>query len=136
MADIWRSNWGWMLEQGASTWFEVFDERWSRCHYWSGAPTWQMSRYGLGLHTRLDVRGTHVALLVNTLGLSRLSGSIHLPGPGLVSVSWRTTSDRSLEYSITIDKGMRLLVGAHHYELAAGSHTFELLRRPNTELYE
>ena len=34
--EIWRKSWGWMLEIGAQTWFEVFDERWSQCHYWAG----------------------------------------------------------------------------------------------------
>jgi alpha-L-rhamnosidase len=33
---------------------EVFDTRWSHCHPWAGCPTWQMSRYLLGLHPRLD----------------------------------------------------------------------------------
>jgi len=43
-----------MLDQGASTWWEVFDDLWSRCHLWSSAPTWQMSRYLLGLSPRFD----------------------------------------------------------------------------------
>jgi hypothetical protein len=136
VADIWRSNWGWMLEQGATTWYEVFDERWSRCHYWSGAPTWQMSRYGLGLHPALDTDGAHVKLLVNTLGLEQLTGSIYLPGPGLVSVSWTKAGDTGLEYSITVSAGVRIEVAGQIHDLEAGSYTFELTRRPNTELYE
>ncbi|HEY0828221.1 MAG TPA: hypothetical protein VGE40_09000 [Bacilli bacterium] len=44
-----KSCWGWMIEQGATTLLEVFDTRWSHCHAWSGSPTWQMSRYALGL---------------------------------------------------------------------------------------
>jgi len=33
----------------------LFDTRWSHCHQWSGCPTWQMSRYSLGLRPRLDL---------------------------------------------------------------------------------
>jgi hypothetical protein len=69
-ADIWRTNWGWMLEKGATTWWEVFDDRWSHCHYWSGAPTWQLSRYGLGLHPQLDSGGSSVILRVSDFGLA------------------------------------------------------------------
>ncbi|MFP3822224.1 hypothetical protein SB658_26385, partial [Bacillus sp. SIMBA_008] len=47
--NLWREGWGWMLTSGATTWWEVFDDRWSRCHAWSGAPTWQLSRFTLGL---------------------------------------------------------------------------------------
>lgn len=43
-AEVWRTCWGWLLDQGATTWWEVFDDRWSQCHRWSGSPTWQLSR--------------------------------------------------------------------------------------------
>jgi alpha-L-rhamnosidase len=49
-----RKCWGWMLEQQSGTWLEVFDVRWSHCHQWAGCPTWQLSRYGLGLRPRWD----------------------------------------------------------------------------------
>ncbi len=47
--DQYHSCWGWLLEGGHTTWCEVFDRRWSRCHHWSGSPTWQLSRYVLGI---------------------------------------------------------------------------------------
>lgn len=47
--DQYRTCWGWMLEQGATTLLEVFDPRWSHCHAWSGCPAWQLSRHVLGL---------------------------------------------------------------------------------------
>lgn len=55
--DQYRRCWGWALNEGLTTWPEVFDLRWSHCHQWSGCPTWQLSRYVLGLSPRFDVGG-------------------------------------------------------------------------------
>ncbi len=53
--DQYRSCWGWALDQGLTTWPEVFDLRWSHCHQWSGCPTWQLTRYVLGISPRRDL---------------------------------------------------------------------------------
>jgi hypothetical protein len=50
-----RSCWGWLAAQDA-TFLEVFDDRWTHCHQWSGCPTWQLSRYVLGLMPRFDIK--------------------------------------------------------------------------------
>jgi hypothetical protein len=52
--DQYRRCWGWMLEEGRTTWVEVFDTHWSHCHQWAGCPSWQLSRYLSGLHTGKD----------------------------------------------------------------------------------
>ena len=39
--DQYRACWGWALGEGRTTWVEVFDTRWTHCHQWAGAPTWQ-----------------------------------------------------------------------------------------------
>ncbi len=49
-----RQCWDWAMGDGRATWREVFDTRWSRCHQWSGCPTWQLSRYLLGRQPRYD----------------------------------------------------------------------------------
>lgn len=49
-----KTCWGWLAAQD-NTWLEVFDGRWSHCHQWSGCPTWQLSRYCLGLTPREDL---------------------------------------------------------------------------------
>ena len=49
-----KTCWGWLAAQD-NTWLEVFDGRWSHCHQWSGCPTWQLSRYCLGLMPREDL---------------------------------------------------------------------------------
>jgi len=60
--DQYRRCWGFALEEGRTTWIEVFDTRWSHCHQWSGCPTWQLSRYVLGLHPRFDLGPFHYLL--------------------------------------------------------------------------
>lgn len=87
--DQWRTCWGWMLERGAETWFEVFDDRWSHCHFWSGSPTWQMSRYLLGLWPRWD-RGVGEAELKLRPGgdLPGAAGVLAFPGGATVEVAW------------------------------------------------
>lgn len=62
--------WGWMLKEGLSTWLEVFDNRWSHCHQWSGCPTWQLSRYLSGLHPRFD-------LGINVFDFNLHHGNLH-----------------------------------------------------------
>ena len=47
---------GWALQQ-SPTWLEVFDVRW-RLHSWGGCPTWQLSRFLLGL-APFDVGSRH-----------------------------------------------------------------------------
>ena len=81
---------GWMLEQGATTWWENFDPRWSRCHQWSGTPTWLLSRLLLGMWVEED-GGLRVDL--HRAGLPRASGRLPLPGRGSVDVSWEAGPD-------------------------------------------
>ena len=56
-----RGAWGWAATQ-SSTWLEVFDPRWEKVHSWSGCPTWQLSRFTLGLSPRYDVAPRHFDL--------------------------------------------------------------------------
>lgn len=88
--EIWRTAWGWMLDEGATTWWEVFDDRWSRCHAWSGAPTWQMTQYVLGLKPSPNLDGWTVR--VNTLGMDSAKGIVPLGGT-MVRVSWEVQDD-------------------------------------------
>ena len=88
-----RSCWGWALGDGRTTWLEVFDTRWSHCHQWSGCPTWQLSRYGLGLHPRYDLGERHYDLLLLAGSLPEASGLVPLSGmTESIEVSWRKTN--------------------------------------------
>ena len=74
-----RTCWGWALDQGLTTWPEVFDLRWSHCHQWSGCPTWQLSRYLLGINLRQDI-GPRV-LEFKPIGTHLESVNGHVPVP-------------------------------------------------------
>ncbi len=85
-----RTCWGWALEEGLTTWPEVFDKRWSHCHQWSGCPTWILSRYVLGLHPCFDLGENHYVLKLESGGLDSAKGTLPVPYSGdTVSVSWK-----------------------------------------------
>jgi len=87
-----RSCWGWMLEQGYTTWLEVFDPRWSHCHQWSGCPTWLLSRQVLGLRPRFNLGGRSYLLNIQAGSLRWASGRVPFPDEtGGVEVSWSRT---------------------------------------------
>lgn len=101
--DQYRKCWGWMLEDGRTTWIEVFDTRWSHCHQWAGCPTWQLSRYVLGLHPRFDLGENHLALRVIPGSLRQASGRVPLPGGPegrTAAVDWRIDEEGVMRYHI------------------------------------
>jgi hypothetical protein len=98
--DQYRRSWGWMLAQGLTTLAEVFDLRWSHCHQWSACPTWQMSRYLLGLCPRFD-RGTgHYELELKPGSMRAASGVVPVNGTDdRIRIAWRRKG-RSIRYTI------------------------------------
>lgn len=92
--DQYRKCWGWALEDGRTTWLEVFDTRWSHCHQWAGCPTWQLSRYALGLQLRQDLGPNHLVLALHPGSLEQAEGNIPLPGlDQSIKVKWQKKSD-------------------------------------------
>jgi hypothetical protein len=103
-----RKCWGWMLEDGRSTWVEVFDTRWSHCHCWAGCPTWQLSRYCLGLTTRYDLGKRHFELTLMPGLLKKCEGSLPLPNEdGFIKIKWQKKSD-GLHYQVETPKPIYL----------------------------
>ncbi len=91
--DQYRLCWGYALDQDRTTWIEVFDPRWSHCHQWSGCPTWQLSRYVLGLWNRRDWGTNHFQFKFAPGSLKRAQGAIPLIGEGdVVEVAWHRTA--------------------------------------------
>lgn len=87
--DVYRKAWGWALEDGRTTWVEVFDTRWSHCHQWSGCPTWQLSRFVLGLDPRFDRAPLNYALHLQPGNLPSAKGCFPLPEDrGVIQVQW------------------------------------------------
>jgi len=106
--DQYRKCWGWMLEDGRTTWIEVFDTRWTHCHQWSGAPTWQLSRYVLGLQPRLDLGAFHYVLRLRPGSLRQAEGGLPLPdGSGTIRVRW-TRGPQGVHYVLRSPRPIHL----------------------------
>jgi alpha-L-rhamnosidase len=90
--DQYRKCWGWALEGGRTTWVEVFDTRWSHCHQWAGSPTWQLSRYILGIKPRADLGQNHFDFHPFPGSLKSASGKIPTPA-GSLHVTWTREKD-------------------------------------------
>jgi hypothetical protein len=97
--DQYKTCWGWMLNQGITTCTEVFDTRWSHCHQWAGCPTWQLSRYGLGLHPAFDRAENSFDLNLVPGYLEEASGKVPLPDGKAIRISWKKSGDH-IDYSI------------------------------------
>lgn len=92
-----RSCWGWALSQGLTTWPEVFDLRWSLCHQWSGCPTWQLSRYILGLWPRQDLGANTFEFISHRNSLHLATGEVPIPETDLtVSVTASRKNNRRI----------------------------------------
>ncbi|MFM1851696.1 MAG: hypothetical protein RIS54_1380 [Verrucomicrobiota bacterium] len=93
--DQYRTCWGWALGDGRTTWLEVFDPRWSHCHQWAGCPTWQLSRWLLGLRARYDRGEHHFDVELATGSLPAVSGAVPLPGRAdAIQVAWTKSNDQ------------------------------------------
>ena len=118
--EIWRKAWGWMLSQGAKTWWEVFDERWSQCHYWAGSPTWQMTRRILGVDPTLHEGRPAIRLAVYPGNLPNARGRVAFPGVGWAEASWERTK-KGINYRIECDSPWTLLRPGQTTTCAAGT---------------
>ena len=85
-----RKCWGWALGDDRTTWVEVFDTRWTHCHQWSGCPTWQLTRYVLGLKNRFDISERTYDFSLETCALNKAEGTIPITGTDkVIKVSWK-----------------------------------------------
>jgi hypothetical protein len=116
-----RKCWGWALGEGRTTCLEVFDTRWSHCHEWSGCPTWQLSRYILGLRPRFDLGSGVYDLKIQPGSLRRASGDIPTPDGSAIRVSWTATSTR---IRVRIEAAHPIRLRIDNREVAV-SHTYE-----------
>jgi len=107
--DQYRKCWGWGINQGLTTWMEVFDLRWSHSHQWSGAPTWQLSRYVLGLHPAFDKKMNSFTLDLKTGDLQHAEGKIPLPSGKMVQLSWKKSAEKVL-YEIKTEEPIEVKI--------------------------
>ena len=109
--DQYRKCWGWALQDGRTTWTEVFDTRWSNCHQWAGSPTWQLSTYVLGLQHRFDQNKNNFDLNLYTGDLERAEGKIPLPDGKIIMVKWQKTNGRII-YEVSTPQPLTINIPA------------------------
>jgi hypothetical protein len=102
-----------MLEDDRTTWVEVFDTRWSHCHQWAGCPTWQLTRYALGLTPRFDLGPNCFEWTLHPGSLGQASGRVPIPGKAgaaTIGVEWSITPDGTMAYTVDAPVAVTLLV--------------------------
>jgi hypothetical protein len=122
--DQFRKCWGgFMLEEGRTTWIEVFDTRWTHCHQWSGCPTWLLSRYVLGLHPAFQSEIGLFDFRFEPGSLQQASGRIPHPLGGWIEIQWHRDGGASL-FTIDSPTPLRLRFPSGKIEEMQGSYTF------------
>jgi len=102
-----RNKYGWMLEQGAQTLWEHFDDRGSLCHGWSAGPTYFLSAKVLGVEFLHPGQVRHVTLRPHVGDLQWARGVWpHPDGP--IQVAWKRTDGGGLEVEARLPRPMRI----------------------------
>lgn len=102
-----RLGWGLMLENGATSCWEMWDRHTSLCHGWSAAPAMVLPAYVLGVR---PVRPGFATLEVRPHpgDLRWAKGSVPTPH-GTVRVAWRVDEDRfSVKVTVPSDTSVRV----------------------------
>ena len=111
MLRLFRERWGFMLEKGATTFWETFPgwekDRWTRswCHGWSSAPTYFLTTEVLGVKPA-EPGFSLVEISPNPCGLKWAKGRVPTPY-GEIEVEWHRTSGEGLDLSLTLPRGAK-----------------------------
>jgi hypothetical protein len=125
MLDDIRTNYGQMIENGATTCWEMYPNfaqnranpdqlTRSHCHAWSAAPGYCLGESILGVK-RKSPGWSRAAIEPNPCGLKWARGAVPLPNGGLIEVDWRIDGSRmllrvsapeSVELDIRIPEGL------------------------------
>ena len=100
-------------------------------HSWGGCPTWQLSRFLLGLSPRFEVGARHFALALHVgTTLPACKGTVPGgPDGGAVAVSWDRAEGDAVNLTVTVASAIHVLgwPGSPGWvELGAGSHAVEV----------
>ncbi len=102
-----RKEWGMMLKSGAVTWWEYFADCASRCHAWSGSPTYFLSSAVLGV-TFPEPGNTNRVRIAPHPGTLSWAKGIYPHPRGNIDVDWRIENGKlNLTYhapaGVTVD---------------------------------
>lgn len=123
---ITRDRWGFMLDAGATTFWETFPgfekeiPTRSHCHAWSAAPTYFLSRYQLGV-APLEPGFSKALIAPQPVGLSWAMGRVPTPH-GEIEVQWQK-SDDNFKLKLSLPEGV-----AGRVELLVDPRAFPDLR--------
>jgi alpha-L-rhamnosidase len=100
-----RRTWGYMLDQGASTWWERLPLKpsASRCHGWSTHPTTFLSKHVLGL-APVEPGWKKFSVNPQTFDLSSAKGKVPTPH-GEIEVAWSLSKKKELEIELVVPPG-------------------------------
>lgn len=113
--DLIREDWGFMIEQGATTFWEMWS--WilpggrltrSHCHGWSGAPTYFLSTHVLGV-TPVETGSRKVLVAPHPGDLAWCRGRVPTP-TGPVEVQWENPVDAPFQLRVTAPIGVEVEV--------------------------
>ncbi len=112
-----RRTWGYMLEHGATTWWERMPMKpgASRCHAWSAHPTAFLSRHVLGLYP-IEAGWRRFGVDPQSFDLKHAAGKVPTPH-GDISISWTINADQIREFELTVPKGTEAYVTIDRSEL-------------------
>ena len=105
-----RQNWGMMIEQGATTFWEMWSGSGSRptrshCHGWSAAPTYFLSTYVLGVQPLLPGFAS-VRIEPHAGDLAAARGRIPTPN-GVIDLEWQQTASGDLVGQVKVPAPIR-----------------------------
>jgi len=103
--DYIRKHWGAMMDAGATTWWETWDGKASRCHAWSIAPSIWLPKHVLGV-TPHEPGFACVNVAPKPCDLSWATGVVPIP-QGDVIVSWLRSEDRFC-LNVSVPTGVHL----------------------------
>jgi hypothetical protein len=112
-----RRTWGYMLEHGATTWWERMPMKpgASRCHVWSAHPTAFLSRHVLGLYP-IEPGWRRFGLDSQSFDLTHAEGKVPTPH-GAIEVSWKMNAQHVREFHLVVPKGAEAYVTIDRSEL-------------------
>jgi len=105
--DFMRTNWGWMLDQGAWTTWEYFADNGSLCHAWGSSPMHYLSSEVLGV--RFPEPGNVDVVCIDPCpgDLKWAAGTYPHPKGG-IRVEWRMVGDELIVVEVSVPDGVEI----------------------------